>query len=176
MVLLPLDVSLTPGGDPLPPPQLPYPLGVDLSNLGSEEDRPLKGMKIGVFWPVKAPPLILRSPSFLELFCTICNCSHSTASHYTLWLSIIPNQQHPTKIKPRRSPACVQWFNDCDPDVLSCCRSAVDAAVSLLGSELVEVVVPELELMRVAHSVTIVSEMHHCMQVWGVWGGRDGIG
>ena len=58
----------------------------------------------------------------------------------------------------------MQWFNDCDPDVLSCCRSAVDAAVSL-GAELVEVVVPELELLRVAHSVTIVSEMHHCMQV-----------
>ena len=40
----------------------------------------------------------------------------------------------------------------------------MDAALSL-GAELVEVAVPELELMRVAHTVTIVSEMHHCMQV-----------
>ena len=59
-----------------------------------------------------------------------------------------------------------QWFNDSDADVLSSCRLAVDKAVSL-GAELVEVAVPELELMRVAHTVTIVSEMHHCMQVRG---------
>lgn len=60
----------------------------------------------------------------------------------------------------------LQWFNDSDPHVLSCCRAAVDEAVAL-GAELVKVAVPDLELMRVAHTVTIVSEMHHCMQVGG---------
>ena len=58
----------------------------------------------------------------------------------------------------------LQWFNDSDPHVLSCCRAAIDEAVAL-GAELVEVAIPDLELMRVAHTVTIVSEMHHCMQV-----------
>ncbi|GAX84285.1 hypothetical protein CEUSTIGMA_g11707.t1 [Chlamydomonas eustigma] len=59
-----------------------------------------------------------------------------------------------------------EWFNDCDTDVLTACRSALDTAVSM-GATLVPIAIPELELMRVAHTVTIVSEMHHCMQaVW----------
>jgi Asp-tRNA(Asn)/Glu-tRNA(Gln) amidotransferase A subunit family amidase len=57
-----------------------------------------------------------------------------------------------------------QWFNDCEPEVLAACRSALDVAVSM-GATLVPITIPELELLRVAHTVTIVSEMHHSMQV-----------
>ncbi len=45
-----------------------------------------------------------------------------------------------------------RWFNDSDGEVLSCCRAAIDAAVAM-GAELVPIAIPELELLRVAHTV-----------------------
>ncbi|GLI59671.1 hypothetical protein VaNZ11_001610, partial [Volvox africanus] len=53
-----------------------------------------------------------------------------------------------------------EWFKHASPSVVEVCRAAVSELQSL-GAELVPVVVPELEHLRVAHTVTIVSEMLH---------------
>jgi Asp-tRNA(Asn)/Glu-tRNA(Gln) amidotransferase A subunit family amidase len=50
------------------------------------------------------------------------------------------------------------WFEDAEPAVVKRCHEAV-AALEAAGAELVEVTIPELEVMRVAHLVTIVTEM-----------------
>eukprot|EP00798_Chlamydomonas_sp_ICE-L_P011909 gene11909-15008_t len=56
-----------------------------------------------------------------------------------------------------------QWFNDCDPEVLSACNTALAILVGL-GAEVVEVVIPEIELLRLGHAMTIVSEMYSTQQ------------
>ncbi|GIL89123.1 hypothetical protein Vretimale_16172 [Volvox reticuliferus] len=53
-----------------------------------------------------------------------------------------------------------EWFEHASPSVVAVCRAAVSELQSL-GAELVPVVIPELEHLRVAHTVTIVSEMLH---------------
>ncbi|GLC33742.1 hypothetical protein PLESTB_000111000 [Pleodorina starrii] len=53
-----------------------------------------------------------------------------------------------------------EWFRHASPSVVSACRSAL-SELEALGAEVVGVVVPELEPLRVAHTVTIVSEMLH---------------
>lgn len=50
------------------------------------------------------------------------------------------------------------WFEDADPDVVAGCRKALDALVEA-GAAVVEVEVPELDVLRTVHLVTIVSEM-----------------
>lgn len=50
------------------------------------------------------------------------------------------------------------WFEDADDDVVRACRATLDRLVAS-GAQVVEVEVEELELARVAHVVTIVSEM-----------------
>lgn len=76
------------------------------------------------------------------------------------------------------------WFEDCDAEVRSCCRAALDTAVAQ-GATLVDVTIPELELLRVAHSMTIVSEMRNvsggfgagaagvCSRCWIPWPGFE---
>ena len=140
---------------------MPHPLRVDMvqetSTSGSWETDclPLKGIKIGVFWPVRR--------------CFDPHGDHATHFVYAprcLSPSALSQRARPSSHLPRPTP---QWFNDSDPHILSRCRAAVDEAVAL-GAELVEVAIPDLELMRVAHTVTIGSEMHHCMQVGrGIW-------
>jgi len=55
------------------------------------------------------------------------------------------------------------WFEDADPSVVAACKEAVQVLQGA-GVTLRDVHIPELELLRVAHSVTIVSEMHHNFQ------------
>ncbi|AUX44947.1 amidase [Sorangium cellulosum] len=50
------------------------------------------------------------------------------------------------------------WMDDASPAVAAACRAAV-AALAARGGEVVEVEVPELDRARVAHAVTILSEM-----------------
>ncbi len=50
------------------------------------------------------------------------------------------------------------WFEDADPAVVAACRLAVDR-LQEAGAQLIEVEIPELGLMRLVHSLTIVSEM-----------------
>ncbi|KAG2486612.1 hypothetical protein HYH03_014780 [Edaphochlamys debaryana] len=53
-----------------------------------------------------------------------------------------------------------KWFDHASPAVTAVCRRAL-AAAEAAGACLVAVSVPELEQLRVAHTVTIVSEMLH---------------
>lgn len=50
------------------------------------------------------------------------------------------------------------WFEDADPGVVSQCKAALEQLVTA-GAELVDITIPELEVMRVAHLITIVTEM-----------------
>ncbi|KAL6752392.1 fatty acid amide hydrolase [Haematococcus lacustris] len=82
-----------------------------------------------------------------------------------------PPQDPPTSQPSQGAPSLLgcragvywEWFNDADPEVVAACK----AALQLLQDEGVavkEVVLPELEMLRVAHTVTIVTEMHHNLQ------------
>ncbi|KAG2454611.1 hypothetical protein HYH02_000452 [Chlamydomonas schloesseri] len=51
-----------------------------------------------------------------------------------------------------------KWFDDAAPPVVAACRAAL-AAAERCGAQVVGVCVPDLEQLRVAHTVTIVSEM-----------------
>ena len=50
------------------------------------------------------------------------------------------------------------WFEDADDEVVTACRQTLDR-LTAAGATVVEIEIPELELARVAHMVTIVSEM-----------------
>lgn len=54
------------------------------------------------------------------------------------------------------------WFTHADPEVVASCQIMLDRFKDM-GAEIREVVIPDLELNRVAHTVTIVSEMVQAM-------------
>jgi Asp-tRNA(Asn)/Glu-tRNA(Gln) amidotransferase A subunit family amidase len=51
-----------------------------------------------------------------------------------------------------------KWFRDADGDVVAACERVLDNFVRL-GAELVEVVIPDLRLIAIAHGLTIHTEM-----------------
>ncbi|GJR34697.1 fatty acid amide hydrolase-like protein [Tanacetum coccineum] len=51
-----------------------------------------------------------------------------------------------------------EWFNDCSDDIRACCLRALASLHKLYGWEIVEVTIPDIEVMRLAHYVTIGSE------------------
>lgn len=51
-----------------------------------------------------------------------------------------------------------KWFNDCSDDIKLCCTHALNQLHKLYGWETVEVTIPEIEVMRLAHYLTIGSE------------------
>lgn len=56
-----------------------------------------------------------------------------------------------------------EWFEHASYEVVAKNRRMLDDFVKA-GAQLVEVTIPELDFMRVAHAVTILSEMAACMQ------------
>jgi len=50
------------------------------------------------------------------------------------------------------------WFEDAEPAVVEACTERLDA-LQQLGAEVVEIEIPDLDLARVAHLITISSEM-----------------
>jgi len=50
------------------------------------------------------------------------------------------------------------WFEDADDDVVDCARAGV-AHLQEAGAEVIEVTIPELDLLRLCHFTTIASEM-----------------
>eukprot|EP00210_Caulerpa_lentillifera_P005856 g5600.t1 len=77
----------------------------------------------------------------------------------------LPGLRHPVQEMPltgMKLGVYWEWFNDVDIEIKTQCREAVDLLMNL-GMELITVVIPELELLRVAHTITIVSEMNHAM-------------
>ena len=57
------------------------------------------------------------------------------------------------------------WFEDAEPDVVAACRRVL-AAMQERGAVVREVEIPDLDLARVSHLVTISSEMLDNMQRW----------
>ncbi|KAJ8769204.1 hypothetical protein K2173_000979 [Erythroxylum novogranatense] len=51
-----------------------------------------------------------------------------------------------------------EWFNDCRDDIRICCADALDQLRQNYGWQIVEVTIPDIEAMRLAHYVTIASE------------------
>ncbi|XP_057972467.1 fatty acid amide hydrolase-like [Malania oleifera] len=51
-----------------------------------------------------------------------------------------------------------EWFNDCSDDIKICCSQALNRLQDHYGWKIVEVTIPEIEHMRLAHYVTIGSE------------------
>ncbi|GMY12582.1 fatty acid amide hydrolase-like [Fagus crenata] len=51
-----------------------------------------------------------------------------------------------------------EWFNDCSDDIRTCCSQALDKLQEHYGWKIVEVTIPEIEVMRLAHYSTIGSE------------------
>jgi Asp-tRNA(Asn)/Glu-tRNA(Gln) amidotransferase A subunit family amidase len=54
------------------------------------------------------------------------------------------------------------WFKHADPEVVAA-NEAMLAELQKAGAALVEITIPELDAMRIAHVVTILSEMAACM-------------
>ncbi|KAL0332620.1 UNVERIFIED_CONTAM: Fatty acid amide hydrolase [Sesamum calycinum] len=51
-----------------------------------------------------------------------------------------------------------KWFNDCSDDIRECCSNAVAKLSEKYGWQTVEVTIPDIEVMRLAHYLTIGSE------------------
>ncbi|KAL2241283.1 UNVERIFIED_CONTAM: Fatty acid amide hydrolase [Sesamum indicum] len=51
-----------------------------------------------------------------------------------------------------------KWFNDCSDDIRECCSNAVAKLSDKYGWQSVEVTIPDIEVMRLAHYLTIGSE------------------
>lgn len=56
-----------------------------------------------------------------------------------------------------------EWFEHASPEVVKKCYSLVEE-LKKAGGEIVEIVIPELDEMRIAHATTILSEMALCMR------------
>ena len=55
-----------------------------------------------------------------------------------------------------------EYFDDAEDDVVECCKAAVRQLESL-GAEIVEIKIPELDMIRLAHFITIVSEFYSAL-------------
>ncbi|XP_027178605.1 fatty acid amide hydrolase-like isoform X2 [Coffea eugenioides] len=51
-----------------------------------------------------------------------------------------------------------EWFNDCTDDIRVCCSNALAKLFDVYGWKTIEVTMPEIEVMRLAHYLTIGSE------------------
>uniref|UniRef100_A0A2P2MGD5 Fatty acid amide hydrolase-like n=1 Tax=Rhizophora mucronata TaxID=61149 RepID=A0A2P2MGD5_RHIMU len=51
-----------------------------------------------------------------------------------------------------------KWFNDCSDDIRICCSHVLDQLYEMYGWKTVEVTIPDIEAMRLAHYTTIGSE------------------
>jgi Asp-tRNA(Asn)/Glu-tRNA(Gln) amidotransferase A subunit family amidase len=51
-----------------------------------------------------------------------------------------------------------EWFDHADPEVVDCCRAMLDQLIAC-GASIREFEIPELDELRLAHGVTILSEM-----------------
>ncbi|XP_073128345.1 fatty acid amide hydrolase-like [Henckelia pumila] len=56
-----------------------------------------------------------------------------------------------------------KWFDDCSDDIKVCCSNAVMKLSDKYGWKIVDVTIPELEVMRLAHYITIGSECSSSM-------------
>ncbi|KAL8170823.1 hypothetical protein V2J09_022627 [Rumex salicifolius] len=83
--------------------------------------------------------------------------THINMLEQTLHLPLLNTMALNNKIKLAKYN---QWFNDCDDDIKLCCSYALDKVHKSYGwkYKTVEMTIPDIETMRLAHYVTIGSE------------------
>ncbi|KAI9149863.1 hypothetical protein H9P43_010042 [Blastocladiella emersonii ATCC 22665] len=65
----------------------------------------------------------------------------------------------PTPLKGLRLGYYGDYFRDADLDVVTVCQAVLDALVAQCGAELVDIVIPDLHLIRTGHVMSITSEI-----------------
>ncbi len=58
-----------------------------------------------------------------------------------------------------------EWFEHASSEVVSGCNALLSKFIKA-GAEIVEISIPELDEMRIAHAITILSEMDLCMKAY----------
>jgi len=56
-----------------------------------------------------------------------------------------------------------EWFRHAQPAIVAACEAQLQRFTAL-GARVVEIVIPDLEAARVAHSITIAAEMAQSME------------
>ncbi|KAI4364337.1 hypothetical protein MLD38_020445 [Melastoma candidum] len=69
-----------------------------------------------------------------------------------------PLLQQSEKLKDIRMAKYGEWFDDCNDEVRMCCMRALERLDKRYGWKTLEVTIPEIETMRLAHYTTIASE------------------
>ncbi|PWA34666.1 amidase [Artemisia annua] len=95
-----------------------------------------------------------------------------------LYLPILKPLSQMSNIRLAKSK---EWFNDCSDDIRICCLSALDNLHKTYGWKTVEVTIPDIEVMRLAHYVTIGAEcstslgsdVRVALSVYGAFDSRD---
>ncbi|XP_069148511.1 fatty acid amide hydrolase-like isoform X1 [Solanum lycopersicum] len=87
--------------------------------------------------------------------------SGPNSSHHSQ--TALPKLYFPLLKSPRPMPNIRlakygEWFNDCNEEIRVCCSRALEKLRDNYGWETIQVTIPELEVMRLAHYVTIGSE------------------
>ncbi|XP_010027531.2 fatty acid amide hydrolase [Eucalyptus grandis] len=77
----------------------------------------------------------------------------------------LPKEYYPllkstTPISGIRLAKYGKWFDDCSDEIKTCCSHALYQLRKQYGWETLEVTIPEIEVMRLAHYTTIASECH----------------
>ncbi|CAN1190200.1 Fatty acid amide hydrolase [Linum perenne] len=70
----------------------------------------------------------------------------------------LPNLKSTNLVTGIRFARHKEWFNDCNSEIRDCCSHALDLLSLKYGWKTVEVIIPEIETMRLAHYITIGSE------------------
>ncbi|CAN0858186.1 Fatty acid amide hydrolase [Linum grandiflorum] len=70
----------------------------------------------------------------------------------------VPDLKSTNSLSSIRFARDTEWFNDCNMEIRTCCSRALDLLSLKYGWETVEVIIPEIETMRLAHYVTIGTE------------------
>ncbi|KAE8665997.1 fatty acid amide hydrolase-like isoform X2 [Hibiscus syriacus] len=79
----------------------------------------------------------------------------TTTLHPKVYFPLLNSKNQISNIKLARYGA---WFNDCDEEVRLCCSNALQLLCEHYSWKTVEVTIPEIEVMRQAHYVTIGSK------------------
>ncbi|KAB1210478.1 Fatty acid amide hydrolase [Morella rubra] len=97
---------------------------------------------------------------------------HLNIHRYAAMSGRLPSDQPSSTIQPRlyfplltskpisgvKLAKYSEWFNDCSDDIRTCCSQSLNKLEKHYGWKIVEVTIPEIEAMRLAHYLTIGSE------------------
>ena len=82
--------------------------------------------------------------------------------YWTLWQPTVDSSWRAGGLKGLRLGVYRDWFEDAAEEVVTVAREAVER-LRVAGAEIVEIDIPELENLRVAHMITIVTELKAAM-------------